>query len=82
MDRFDFTPGAGRSTTKARPSAARIIAAWKRAGRPPYFEVTYGETHAEFMRGCFGRWYYYGNGCRGVDRAAVVRALEADEGTR
>lgn len=68
---FDFTKD-GR-----RPSAARIVAAWKRAGRPESFTVTYGETFAQFARSTMPNhpWDDYGNGCRGVDRGAVVRAL-------
>ena len=60
-----------------RPSAAQIISAWKACGRPAEFTVEYGETFAEFIRHG-GRWHDSGNGCRGVDRAAVVRALNAD----
>lgn len=72
---FDYT-AQGR-----RPSAAQIVAAWKKAGRPDSFSVQYGETEAEFTRraGPGARWDDYGNGCRGVDRLAVVRALQAAE---
>ena len=69
MDNFDFT-SAGK-----RPSAVRIVAAWKKAGRPAIFFVTYGETEAEFRKAASGRWYDSGNGCRGVDRLAVIDAL-------
>ena len=65
---FDFSNG------KARPSAARVIAAWKKAGCPTAFSVQYGETDAEFTRHEWG-WDNSGNGCRGVDRSAVVKAL-------
>ena len=70
MNNFDFT-NQGR-----RPSASQIVSAWKKAGRPAHFTVEYGETFAEFeyanrIRG----WDDSGNGCRGVDRGAVVRAL-------
>jgi hypothetical protein len=71
---FEFAPPVGRNL---RPSAGRIIAAWKRAGRPDHFTVAYGETFAEFER-YGGRWDDTGNGCRGVDRLAVVRALTAE----
>jgi len=57
-----------------RPTAAQVVAAWKKAGRPDIITVEYGETFAEFTRAAT-RWYDSGNGCRGVDRDAVVRAL-------
>lgn len=57
-----------------RPSAAQIAADWKRGGRPTGFTVAYGETFAEFAL-VHGRWQDSGNGCRGVDRLAVVKAL-------
>jgi hypothetical protein len=63
-----------------RPTAAQIVGAWKKAGRPKQFSVTYGETFAEFEYAhVFGpaRWHDSGNGCRGVDRSAVVKALDA-----
>jgi hypothetical protein len=69
---FDFT-AQGR-----RPTAAQIVACWKRAGRPDTFSVQYGETEAEFTyrgAGSIRGWDDSGNGCRGVDRAAVVKAL-------
>lgn len=75
---FDFTPTNGKNL---RPSAARIVAAWKRAGTPSRFTVSYGETYAEFERAPGGeylgvpRWIDSGNGCRGVDRNAVVKLL-------
>ena len=83
MAHFDFTPTNGKNL---RPSAARILAAWKKAGRPRSFTVEYGETFARFecVPGRFlpGRvpnlWDDSGNGCRGVDRLAVVKALNAD----
>jgi hypothetical protein len=78
MSHFDFTPTNGKNL---RPSAARIIAAWRRAGRPTQFSVTYGETYAEFVKVDHPidprRWNDSGNGCRGVDRGAVVKALQA-----
>ena len=73
---FDFTK-QGR-----RPSAAQVVKAWRDAGKPDLFTVEYGETFAEFelvpggpMRG----WQDSGNGCRGVDRLAVVRLLDHEE---
>lgn len=71
---FDFTD-QGR-----RPSTAQILSAWKRAGRPECFTVEYGETFAEFKRIVAGRWDDSGNGCRGVNRTAVVTALNAADG--
>lgn len=70
---FDFTQ-QGR-----RPSATQIIARWKSSGKPEQFSVQYGETEAEFTRGT-ARWDDSGNGCRGVDRMAVVNALNAATG--
>ena len=70
---FDYT------TQGRRPSAAQIVGAWKRAGRPLQFNVTYGETFAAFER-VGGRWFDSGNGCRGVNRRAVVDALNKAEG--
>ena len=61
-----------------RPSAAQIVAAWKKGGRPDKFTVEYGETYAEFTLMSSGRWDDSGNGCRGVDRGAVVRALTVE----
>ena len=72
MATFDFTPTNGKN---CRPSAARIVAAWKKAGKPNSFTVEYGETFARFDKLGFGRWDDSGNGCRGVDRNAVVKAL-------
>ena len=60
-----------------RPTAAQIVSAWKRADMPNSFTVEYGETFAEFTRLGSGRWDDSGNGCRGVDRLAVVKALQA-----
>jgi hypothetical protein len=73
---FDFS-----NSKSGRPSAARIITAWKKAGRPHRFSVAYGETEAEFEH-VGGRWHDSGNGCRGVDRNAVLKALAqcADNG--
>lgn len=70
MAHFDYT------TQGRRPSASQIVAAWRRAGKPATIAVTYGETYAVFDL-YNGRWYDGGNGCRGVDRGAVVRALTA-----
>lgn len=70
--RFDYTQ-QGR-----RPSARQIIADWRKAGRPDAFSVTYGETEAEFARAYGQRWHDSGNGCRGVRRSEVIRALEAE----
>lgn len=71
---FDFT-AQGR-----RPTVAQIIAAWKKAGRPARFSVQYGETEAEFENLYGARWADTGNGCRGVDRLAVVKALQQQKG--
>ena len=71
---FDFT-AQGR-----RPSTAQIIKRWRDAGKPARFSVQYGETFAEFEHIVAGRWDDYGNGCRGVNRLAVVNALQAAEG--
>lgn len=68
MREFDYTRQA------RRPSAAQIVRAWVLAGRPAEFSVTYGETYATFHR-YPGGWLDGGNGCRGVDRLAVVAAL-------
>lgn len=83
MHHFDFTPMIGSHSTSMnnrRPTAAMIVSAWKKAGRPDVFSVAYGETFAEFQRyrtiGLAPRWDDSGNGCRGVDRAAVVKLLE------
>jgi hypothetical protein len=65
---FDYT------TQGRRPTAAQIVAAWRNAGRPAQFSVQYGETEAEFNYGWRG-WDDSGNGCRGVDRLAVIKAL-------
>lgn len=70
---FDFS-----DSKSGRPSAARIMAAWKKAGRPARFSVSYGESEAEFEK-LGARWMDSGNGCRGVDRFAVVKALVAYE---
>ena len=75
MAHFDFTPVNGKNL---RPSAARIVAAWKKAGKPNDFTVEYGETFARFERIAPGMWDDSGNGCRGVDRNAVVAGLKAD----
>lgn len=61
-----------------RPSVAQIVGAWRHAGRPVRLVVEYGETFAEFER-IGGRWTASGNGCRGVDRDGVLRALRADQ---
>jgi hypothetical protein len=64
-----------------RPSAAQIVAAWKKAGKPILFSVSYGETFAEFEYtpghndAWWSGWHASGNGCRGVDRDAVTKAL-------
>jgi len=66
-----------------RPTAAQIVSAWKKARRPKRFTVSYGETFAEFEYvAAWGpaRWHDSGNGCRGVDRLAVVKALTATGG--
>lgn len=75
------------STQGNRPSAKRIVADWKKGGSPEHFEVTYGETFAEFrliqscsqFRGATKNyWDAYGNGCAGVKRDAVVEALNIE----
>jgi hypothetical protein len=71
-DQFDFT------TQGRRPTAAQIVSAWKKAKCPRRFTVVYGETYAEFELYA-GRWQDSGNGCRGVDRNAVVKALTKHE---
>ncbi len=84
MNIFDYT------TQGRRPSTRQIISDWRKAGRPGRFQVEYGETFAEFeqvtsyyaLGVTHVLWYDSGNGCRGVDRLAVVRALEAAEGER
>jgi hypothetical protein len=79
MHNFDFTPTA---RPYRRPSAAQIVARWKRAGRPDHFTVEYGETFAQFDRYLLfadcATWRDSGNGCRGVNRHAVVKALQED----
>ena len=65
------------TTQGRRPTAAQIVSAWKREGRPDNIIVEYGETFAEFRLLPSGRWDDSGNGCRGVDRSAVVKALTA-----
>lgn len=70
---FDF------STGRARPSTARIMAAWRRADRPLSFSVEYGETFAEFDYYAAGAcWEYSGNGQRGIDRQSLADALRSD----
>jgi hypothetical protein len=59
-----------------RPSVSQIMSAWRKAKCPAHFAVVYGETYAEFQRYDL-RWHDSGNGARGVDRGAVVRALTA-----
>lgn len=75
MNHFDYTD-QGR-----RPTVAQIVSAWKKAGEPRVFSVAYGETFAQFEYGgehgwCRG-WQDSGNGCRGVEREKVARALNA-----
>jgi hypothetical protein len=65
------------SSQGRRPSTAQIIAAWKKHGKPDHFTVEYGETFAQFQRIGHAHWDDSGNGCRGVDRLAVVRALQS-----
>lgn len=71
---FDYTDQG------KRPSTKQIMADWKKAGQPKKFDVTYGETFAEFefipdgpMRG----WQDSGNGAEGVKRNEVVLALKS-----
>lgn len=57
-----------------KPSTKQIVLDWTKAGKPSAFSVGVGETFAEFER--FGaNWDDSGNGCRGVNRAAVVKLL-------
>ena len=65
------------TTQGRRPTAAQIVTAWKREGRPDNIIVEYGETLAEFRLRPSGRWDDSGNGCRVVDCSAVVKALTA-----
>lgn len=68
-----------------KPSPQQIVADWKKGGRPDTFTVEYGETYAEFTQHPYPvsifsdreriRWHANGNGCRGVDRDAVVNLL-------
>lgn len=77
---LDYTVINGNNVRgkRHRPTARQIVGDWKKGGRPATFTVAYGETFAEFvLGGCGKRWYESGNGCRGVDRDAVVKALEA-----
>lgn len=66
-----------------RPSVRQIIADWRKLGQPSHFAVTYGETYAEFERGAgplsYSRWYASGNGCEGIKRDSVERALNTGE---
>lgn len=59
-----------------RPTVAQIIAAWRKAGKPAQFSVSYGETFAQFEYHA-PRWYAHGNGCRGVERDKVEQRLNA-----
>lgn len=70
---FDYTKQS------RRPTAAQIVSDWKKAKQPDSFSVQYGETEAEFQR-YGGRWDDSGNGCGGVNRLAVVKALTAASG--
>ena len=73
MIAFDFTYQG------KRPSAAQIVKKWKDAGSPKSFSVEYGETYAEFtlVPGYpKPRWDDSGNGCEGVKREQVVKALD------
>ena len=69
-----------------RPSVAKIMSDWRKAGKPNEFTVTYGETYAHFqdngdngpawVRG----WQADGNGCRGVKLDKVQAALNGTKG--
>jgi len=61
-----------------RPSARQIVAAWVDNGKPNTLIVEYGETFAEFVYDG-GQWHDSGNGCRGVDRTAVLKLLLSHE---
>jgi hypothetical protein len=58
------------------PSASQVIADWRRQGAPDDFEVTYRHTYARFtlMNPHYG-WGTTGNGCMGVPRQGVLKAL-------
>lgn len=60
-----------------RPSAAQIVADWKKHGRPRAFEAIYGETFAVFHADIVYRWNAHGNGCSGIKRDDVVKLLNA-----
>lgn len=74
METFDYS-NLGR-----RPSVRRIMADWSKAEKPAHFAAIYGETYAEFERpfGLPGQWVASGNGCEGIKRDAVERALCAE----
>lgn len=75
-----------------RPSVVQIVGEWHTQGKPDCFEVEYGETFALFQRvrgqrSIFGggspyRWHDSGNGCEGVKRDQVIKALNALEEER
>ena len=62
----------------SKPTVQQIIAGWRKAGKPASFTVEYGETFARFKL-YLGKWVASGNGCDGVKRDTVVKALQADE---
>lgn len=66
------------TTQGRRPSAKSIVRAWAKAGKPTEFTVDYGKTFAHFEL-YLGRWVADGNGCVGVKRDEVERALNEDE---
>lgn len=60
-----------------RPSTRQIITDWKKLGKPRELHVAYGETDAVFTY-YGGRFHDYGNGCSGVKRDQVVKALNLE----
>jgi hypothetical protein len=79
---FDYTVTNGNNVRgkRHRPTARQIVSDWKKAGKPRSFTVEYCETFAAFeYSSTFGPtcWRGRGNGCRGVDRNAIVKALQA-----
>ena len=73
-DQFNITQEAVEAYARTSQDKIKLIKAIREGGRPNEFTVEYGETYAEFRR--YGHiWRDSGNGCRGVNRDAVVNAL-------
>ena len=68
------------SNQKRKPSVSQIIKKWKAEGKKNHFAVEYGETYAEFEYR--ETWDASGNGCRGVNRDAVLKELRNDKPLR